>query len=218
MSEIELVRLGHPLLLDLEALGYRLEIEKSLTGIKEKIAPIGRLDVTPIMDVDRLDFEIGEAFWVILSKDGLPVASVSAKVINLGPETLGAYIRRTSIGQYGRGRDVIERFDPFLDLLRGRLVYTGQVQTVEKTVGNKNIDRVVLAKFLRFTKLAILANWQFDWVFGFVAEKDIPLNKVYGFSCVCREAVTWTKPCPSGRNDQQALLASTHRQFKLSCF
>ncbi|WP_136441607.1 hypothetical protein [Pacificoceanicola onchidii] len=215
MNEIDLIRLGGPLIKALEGKGYVVSIEDDYERAVSKVGEIGRLEFIPMMDPSRLDFEQGEAYWLFLERDGVPVASVSARVIDLRNETLGSYTRRVSVGQYDRRSDAIDYLDQMFDLIRGVVVYTGQVQTVEKVQGRDNISITDLAKFLKVMKLIIVSRWKFDWMYGFVDETDIPLNRLYGFSCVIRRAMIWRKPEPHGRKDSHALLASTRRQIEL---
>ncbi|MFY0619043.1 hypothetical protein [Shimia sp.] len=213
--EIEFLKKGAPVLSKLTARGYGVELVGDYSRIEEMTSKVGRLATTPMMDVDRLDFEIGEAFWMFLTKENHPVASVSAKLIDLKSETLGTYTRRTTRGQYGRREDPLEYLDPMFDLIRGQVVYTGQIQTAEKKVGQANVGMSELVSFLRVTQLVILNRWMFDWMFGFVDEKHLALNRLYGFSCFARQAMLWQSPAPEGRSDSHALLASSRRQVEL---
>lgn len=215
MFEIELVEKGGPLLSALKAKGYSVELEEDYDKIAAKVQQVGRLETIPMMDVDRLDFEQGQAFWLFLKKGEERVASVSAKSVDLRNETLGSYTRRTSRGQYKRSFDPIHYMDPMFDVIRGMVVYTGQVQTEKKDRPTGNVQPSDLLKFLKVMQLVILARWKFDWMYGFVGESHIPLNRLYGFSCVIRRAIVWREPVPEGRENSHALLASPRRQVEL---
>lgn len=215
MFEVELAKLGFPILERLGGSGMEVEIVDDYRLVEARVAEVGRLNTIPMMDVSRLDFEEGEAFWAFLKKDGRCVASVSAKLIDLRSETLGTYTRRTTIGQYNRQHDPIRKLDPIFDVIRGQVVYTGQVQTEEKKPGTSNVGMADLVGFLRFVQLVILNRWRFDWMFGYVDHKHLPLNRFYGFSCTIRDAIQWHEPPPRGRNSGQILLASSRRQVEI---
>lgn len=215
LFEVELAREGGRILTALEERGFLLEVVDDYDRVPGLVEQVGRLKTLPMMDPGRLDFEVGEAVWLFLKREGRCVASVSAKIVNLHSETLGGYTRRTSRGQYGRSSDPISNLDPMFDLIRGRVVYTGQVQTELKENGKKNICIKELIEFIRFMQLVILSRWQFDWMFGFISEADLPLNRHYGFSTAIRHAITWGDPPPDGRENSHVLLASSRRQVEL---
>ena len=215
MFEAQLVQYGGPILDALGRRGFDLEIVDDYSRVETMIAEVGRLETTPMMDVSRLDFERGEAFWVFLKRDGACVASVSAKVVDLRSESLASYIRRTSTGQYRRTECPIKWMDPFFEYIRGIVVYTGQIQTEEKSPDRTNLQVSDLIKFLRFTQLVILSRWDFNWMYGFVAEDHLAMNRHYRFSTAVQQAIEWHEPVPHGRQNSHVLLASPRRQVEL---
>lgn len=215
MFEAQLVKFGGPILAFLADRGFDLEIVDDYSRVPDMIAEVGRLETTPMMDVARLDFELGRAFWVFLKRDGKCVASVSAKVVDLRTESLASYLLRTSAGQYGRQECPINWVDPFFEYIRGIVVYTGQIQTEQKRLDRRNVQVADLVRFLRFTQLVILSRWDFDWMYGFVAEEHFSMNRFYGFSTTVRQAIEWREPVPPGRKNSHVLLASPRRQVEL---
>ena len=211
MSALGLIQRGAPLVAALKSAGLDPDEEDDFTQIRRRVREVGN-DVThPMMSIERNDFVKGEAFWLFLRRDGRDVASLGATFVDLSNETLESYWRRTSQHQYGRDIDPILAVDPMLGLLRGKMVYVGELYVHESIRG----DVRNLARYTRLMQLMIAYRWTFDWMYGFVSDDHTKLNRLYQFSLTVRRAITWAQPEPQGRLNSHTLLASPYRQIML---
>lgn len=211
MFQLELISFGAPIIDALKAAGYEPLVVNDFDQVSELAHETGKTGSTPMMQIDRNDFVKGEAFWLFLRKDGRCVAGLAAKFFDLSNESLESYWRRTSKGQYQRAFDPITTVDPMVGLLRGRMVYVGELIVDEDYRGKT----AVLTRFARLMQLLASNEWRFDWMFGFISEEHTVLNRLYGFSMLVRHAITWADPEPIGRLNTHSLVASSERQIRL---
>ncbi len=206
-----MIRYGAPLVSALEEAGMVPVVSQDFEEIEQREAEMGKNFSHPMMDPLRNDFVRGEAFWLFLEKEGRTKAGLAAKLVDLSAESIEAYLRRTSRGQYGREVDPIRSIDPMVSMVSGRCVYVGELLVVPQVHGNIK----VLTRMARLMQLLALAEWDFHWMYGFVTDEHIKLNRLYGFSLVVRDALTWNSPTPVGRENTHALVGSMRRQLEL---
>lgn len=206
-----MIKFGAPMVEALEKMGVTPIVTQNFDDISAREMEIGKKSSHPMLLPERNDFVRGSAFWLFLEKEGETIAGLASKFDDLSNESLESYLRRTSRGQYGRVKDPIGDVDPMIGFISGKIVYTGELCVKESERGNTK----VLTRLARLMQLLAYAQWDLDWMYGFVSEEHTKLNKLYGFSMVIHEAMTWQSPEPKGRMSEHAILASSRRQLEL---
>lgn len=198
----------------LEGFGYQVEAVDNFSSIAERVRLTGRISQTPMMDIGRLDFTKDTAFWLFLRKEGCDVGAIGAKFVDLGDEDFEAYLRRTSQAQYGSQSDLISSVAPPLkSALKGKLVYIGELEFERKARGGLD----VLEAFIGAMKALCALQWRdFDWMYAYIPEEHLKLERYYHFSMRIPRAITWKKPPPPGRLSNHYLIAEDRGSFRHS--
>ncbi|MEM9968462.1 MAG: hypothetical protein AAF755_10205 [Pseudomonadota bacterium] len=209
MSILESITFGAPLVDALHNAGVGVKMVDDFDKVQSLEVKLSSKAPHPMLSLARNDFVNDQAFWLFLFREDQPIASLAAKFFDLSNETLESYLRRTSRNQYDRSTDPILEVDPMVGLLRGRMVYVGNLNVVDTEQGNIK----VLSRYARLMQLICIAKWRFDWMYGFVSEDHVKLNRLYQFGMTVHDAISWERPSPDGRLDSHALLASSRRQL-----
>lgn len=198
----------------LEALGYQIDAVDNFSEIAERVRGTGRVSQTPMMDINRLDFTKNSAFWLFLRKGERDVGAIGAKFVDLGDEEFESYLRRTSQAQYGSRSDLISSVAPPLkSALKGRLIYIGELEFERKARGGLD----VLEAFIGAMKGLCALQWRdFDWMYAYIPEEHLKLERYYHFSMKIPHAITWKNPPPPGRLNSHYLIAEDRQSFRHS--
>lgn len=212
MIQNELIVQSAALLKRLDELGYDILAEDDFSAIQQAVIETGKQSQSPMFSVARNDFVKGSAFWAFLLKDEEKLGAVAARYYDLKSETLESYLRRTSAAQYGQGQEVItEVARSTRDLVRGRLIYFGELEFHRKTRGQAK----VLTAFSRLSMVLSAMTWpDFDWMYAFIPKEHARLADYYGFTYRLPRAVTWVDPAPKGRLDTHMLIALSAVDFE----
>ncbi len=188
--------------------GFTVEQTTDFEAIPEIAKSAGRDFQMPGFNRQRADLTQGQAFWLFLKHDGEYVGSVAAQLQELGSESLGDYLKRTSKYQFpneaGRALDFIAK--PLFQEYTGRFAYMGELNIHRSKRGN----RTVLRNYIRLLVSLAVTEWQVDWIYAFVAERHVmaQLNLAYGFARMLPAAQRWTDPEPNMRSSSEWFIAS----------
>ncbi|UYV38159.1 hypothetical protein N4R57_03455 [Rhodobacteraceae bacterium D3-12] len=212
MREQVILQSVAPFFEEIEKLGYDVHATSDFEEIQRLVAQTGRAQQTPMMSIERLDFTRKDAFWAFLMKDGEAIGGAGVKYTDLESEPFTEYLQRTSRAQYGRESDPIASFAPPLsDMLKGKLVYIGELEFRTGTRGNLKL----LAAFGKVLQGLATLKWpQFDWMYAIIPEEHLKFDHLYGFFVTVPDALTWAEPVPAGRLNSHAFLAIEGRHIE----
>ncbi|SPF81345.1 hypothetical protein [Pseudoprimorskyibacter insulae] len=188
--------------------GYSLRMPADFSEVPALVETTGRERQMPMMDVTRHDFTQGTAFWLFLEKDGEVIGGAAARLEDLGSETYPAFLSRIAVSYYGaiHGQSPVENVArPVVDLLKGRLVYIGELQIKKGHQG----DMAAVKTFMKILMSIAASKWRnFDAMYAFVSERHRLLAVEYGFTVQVKNAIRW-------RNDPPPGWANSHRMVVL---
>lgn len=209
MREQDIIQAVAPFFEEIERLGYEVNATSDFETIMRLVPETGREAQTPMMSLLRNDFTEETAFWLFLYKEGEVVGGIGAKYEQLGRESFGAYLRRTSRAQYGRDSDPIaEIAEPAEALIGGNIVYIGELEFRREHRGNLKL----LEAFMRVHQGLCALKWnRIDWIYAIVPEEHQRFSWLYGFMVNVPGVISWHDPAPKGRLDSHVLLATEGR-------
>lgn len=212
MREDAILRAVGPFYSEIERLGYTVQATTDFEEIKRLVPLTGRERQTPMMAVTRNDFTAKRAFWLFLYKDGEVIGGVAAKYDCLGDESFTSFMRRTSREQYGtEGEAIIEIARPAEDLIRGNLIYIGELELHPEHRGKL----ALLEAVIKVLQALCAVKWPgFDWMYAFIPEEHLRIAYLYGFYVTIPEAIIWTPPSPPGRLDSHAMVTVEGRHIE----
>lgn len=212
MREQDIIQAVAPFFEEIERMGYEVQATSDFAKIMELVPQTGRQAQTPMMSLMRNDFTEATAFWLFLYKDGEVVGGIGAKYEQLGEESFGSYLRRTSRMQYGCDSDPIDQVaQPVDEMIKGDIVYIGELEFQREHRGNLSL----LEAFMRVHQGLCAVKWnRIDWVYAIVPEEHQRFSWLYGFMLSVPGAITWRDPVPEGRLDSHVLLATQGRYLR----
>ncbi|WP_299734702.1 hypothetical protein [uncultured Roseobacter sp.] len=212
MLEFDIVRSIAPFVKYLEDCGFDILPVDNFDRVLDLVPETGRKSQTPIMDVRRLDFTRSQAFWLFLVKDGVAVAGIACKIIDLTGENFGSYFQRVAKGQYDTVESPVRSVaQPILDEVEGKVIYFGELEIHERSRG----DRALLSSFARLAKGLSAMRWpEFDWMCAIIPDNHFALAKDYGFTWVIPNAFTWRDPVPHRMGDTHWLMANKRSHYE----
>ena len=174
---------------------------------------LGKPKFIPRMDPNLNDFTEGNAFWIFLTDNGVPVASTAVRHERVGNESVTSFWKRTFRRHYPNADDqtIISVAQPAAARLRGNLIYVGELFVSENSRGSRDTLRL----FMMLAHLSVMVRWPVDWCYAFMRDRDVKL----GFAA--RYGFTWQLPCaqvwanaPEGRSSSEWLVAVTREDLE----
>lgn len=199
--------MAHKCLAMLEETGTEVEMITDFERAEAITREIGKPGLQPKMALDYNDFTEESAFWMFLKEDGKYIASVAARIDDVGRESMESYFKRTFARHYphGSGEAVRGVSKALPQDFCGPMAYSGELFINETSRGS----RKKLRAFILLFQVNIFTKWKVDWHYAFMRERDVHrgLASVYGFTHQVPGIFEWCDPAPSGRGDQEWLVA-----------
>ncbi|MEP4195960.1 MAG: hypothetical protein ABJL99_10035 [Aliishimia sp.] len=210
MLEMEITQVAARCLSRLKFEGFDVLACDDFERVSDLFPETGRHAQTPMMDVRRLDFTQGQAFWLFVTQEDAVVGGLAAKSIKLKNERFDDFLRRTTKHQYGFELDPIaEVATPVVEAISGDLIYFGELEFKSDFRGNASVLRDVS----RVSKCLAAMRWpDFDWMYSFIPDEHFKFAKAYDFNLVVPEAIRWSS-APSGRLNSHWIMANNSSQF-----
>jgi len=186
--------------------GYKLEQVESFDQVPDVMEALNKKTITPMLSPLMHDFTEKTCAWLVLQKDGTPLAGIAMKLEDIGSETVLTYWPRAARRHYGDGKaDVVLSVAEPLKELSGRLVYYGELMVAEEIRGSMR----TLGYFARAALAFGGIKWDPDWHYAFLrpphAERGAGVR--YGFTRQIPGAQKWIEPAPEHRSSDEVCVA-----------
>ena len=202
MFQMDLTNRAAAHLAKLKELGFDVIATDDFAEVERLVKQTGKPLRSPMFDLRRNDFTQGKAFWIFLTRDGLVVGGLAAKLIELGEESFEAYMHRVSGGQFGLERPLKDVAAPVNARLKGNLVYFGELYFADEGRGKLR----VLKEFGRLSVILAAMTWpNFNWMYAMSRSEHRGMQQVFGFPMITHYALRWNDPKPYMHTDDQVL-------------
>lgn len=201
----------------MNAQGYKIESLNDFSEIPHIASQLGKQYLTPMSSPDFNDLTEGRSICLVARKDGMPVMMGCARLEDIETEPVGKYWKRVFLRAYGANKckEVIGDTLPKVDrMMTRRLVYFGDLFVCKGFRGS----RLALRSFITLGHLASALQWDPEWTYCFIREKDIGRGtlELYGFNTNFGNAFEWLIEPPKPRDRSELLVAVSREDLQQS--
>jgi hypothetical protein len=197
----------------IHANGVYIEDTSDLRVFADRMGAIGKQDNHPMLNPNRQVILEHQAFGLILRRGDADIGGVASRFINLGATTLSEYWEQEYRVLYGDGITSPTGFPSPLAKaeIRGRIGYLGELYLVRPERGLPGVTPAIL----RYIQCVAFAQWNLDWVYGFMRKGDMERSKGtdYGFLRQELSAQIWLADEPR-RASTEFLVANDAYQIR----
>ena len=213
INALDQVALGATFLREIENQGYSIKMVTEFDEVPAIARQSGRDFQMPTFEIAKSHLSAGAAFWLFLYKGDEPVGGAAAIMQDLGGESFDQFLKRTYAHQFPNpnGPTILEVASPVAEMVRGKLVYLGELTFHPSIRGRRNL----LGAFVQLLQLTSWMEWNMDWIYAFIPDRHMRarLDLVYGFSTAIPHAQTWSPPDPDVRSSTEWFVGSSRSQF-----
>jgi len=209
MKELDITRRAQEYLAALTSRGYDVMVPDSYSDIPSLVLQTGRTRQNPMHSISRNDFTKEDAFWLFLKQSDRVIGGCAAVYYDLRQDDFGDFLKRTSEQQYERHAPIKSISDTVVARLKGRLIYTGELQLHTDFKGNISVLQCYFRMLLALSAL----KWEFDHIYAFVAQEHRRLIDVYGFNWWLDQPIQWRGDPPPGRLNSHLVCGISRNDF-----
>lgn len=179
--------------------GYEVEQTSDFDLIRDSIDRIGKPYLTPELDCSKSDLSPANCFWLIVKKDGVPVALGGVRHDDVG-DLVSEFWGRQFARHYSGGISSIA--SPVTDAIKGRVCYMGDLFVATDERRPRNINIVAAVSRIGFGLCYL--EWRPDCVYSFIRKKDVERGAAakYGFVTVIPNSKVFLESHPPRSNSE----------------
>ncbi|MBU3035955.1 hypothetical protein [Tritonibacter mobilis] len=169
--------------------------------VAESVAAIGKPYLTPVLDPERNDFNEANFFWLIASRDEVPVIVGGGRLDELACN-VGTHMAQGLNRAYGSG--TVSSINPEVDAqLSGRVCYLGDLFSKS----GKGLARSSRKCFLGIANFISAVHFRADCTYSFMRVSDVMRGSadVNGFDRRIYDPLTWGV-VPDARNATELIV------------
>ncbi len=195
---------------ELAKAGFDVVASDAYAEIEQMEQELGTPLRVPMFDLRRNDFTQGQAFWLFLTRDSVPVGGLAVKMTDLGDEPFIRYLARVSEARFEVQEPLAHMARPVASRLKGQIIEFGEMHLATRA----GLSRGLLSAYGRLAVTLAAMNWpQFDWMYALVPPEQRAMAEVYGFEITTPRALSWNAPVPYPYANAQMMIYTSRLDF-----
>lgn len=208
MSDVQKIRIASHCVQKIEEFGLTVRECDDFDQIPAILEKMEKPYFTPYLSPQFNDFSRSSGFWLIVEKDGIPVAVGGARFDDLKDEKIDSYWARTFKRHYGDSErpQIHSIAQPLVNELGGKLAYFGDLFVAKGARGSRSI----LSYAMTLCHILVSMKWSPDWTYAFLHEKDVRRGAayLYGFTRTITYSKMFFDPQKPRNNSECCVLLS----------